>query len=476
VTASDSTTVSFTPVAGCHTSRLTQALLAAPADNVNPSQNPFAILDSVNDHVPRAADAANDDTAGGDDTAPNVTSGNNDTDDGSTLWEDGNSQTLLDTVTEAKGDLQSTLNAFNEKDIALDTAICGIFDNTDDNDTVEDDAAQMTTHDAVIDGSQSTIAPTMELMMVLLQNNAMMQEEILLCLNTMDYNNKKNTGRLRVAINSTADSTVIARLDLRLEKMASTVRNEINNTIGTQLNTATKTIMDLKVNLTHLTKVQAASDAATNDRLASLATQYDTRFTAFKQRLSSPLTPRDKNVVDPSIQGCNGSPSQFPSTPPPDGTVEISPISNDLDDIVEIVGNVLTAPATGDKVDIVGNVPPGDKVDIVGNVPPPPHASPLTVHIHSPPATIRKSIDPAGVPTNDSTFTLSSGHFGSGIGGGPTKHIAPPLWDQQVPMHTRRIWLVPQALTFVLRLPTLHPKQFPGHPILPLPHTPPWHT
>ncbi len=111
--------------------------------------------------------------------------------------------------------------------------------------------------------------------------------------------------------------------------MAATVRNDINNTIGTQLNAVTKSIKDLKANLTHITKAQALSDAAattrmdeihtaTDERFASLMTRYDTRFTAYEQHLLSPLTPWGTTVVDPSISVVDPSNcgSHVTSTPP----------------------------------------------------------------------------------------------------------------------------------------------------------------
>jgi hypothetical protein len=179
-------------------------LYAAAVDDATPSHNPFAILDSEADAT--AATAANDNTTGGDDTTKTATSGDDDTD-----REDGDSQPLLDAVTAAEGVLQSTLDAFNEEDRALDTTLREISDAADDNidDTAEDDAAQSTPPNAVINASHPTIhpAPTLESMMVLLQNNALMQKEILLQINAMDDNSKKNTGHLRAAINSKADST-----------------------------------------------------------------------------------------------------------------------------------------------------------------------------------------------------------------------------------------------------------------------------
>jgi hypothetical protein len=86
------------------------------------------------------------------------------------------------------------------------------------------------------------------------------------------------------------------------------VWDDINNTIGTQLSAATKTIMDLRANLTHITKVQAVSEAAAK-----------TRMDEIEHHLSSPLTPRDRTVVDPSVNVVDPSTRECtdPPTPPP---------------------------------------------------------------------------------------------------------------------------------------------------------------
>ena len=75
-------------------------------------------------------------------------------------------------------------------------------------------------------------------------------------------------------------------------------------------------------------------------------------------------------MVDPSLQGCNGSLSQFPSTVFSEGRVDDAP---DPDGVPR------TPPATR----ITDNA--DDVVDFVGTVPPP-HAPPWTVHNNSPQA------------------------------------------------------------------------------------------
>jgi hypothetical protein len=184
---------------------------------------------------------------------------------------------------------------------------------------------------------------------------------------------------------------------------------------------------------------------------------------ALKQRLSTPSNPPHMTVVDPSLRGCNSSPSQFPSTVVPEGP---GPDGTDVAD---------------------------DVVDFAGTVSPPctPHRP---VNNNFPQATHCRSIDPSGVLPDNSTFALLSGHFGSGLGG-PTVHIASPPRDAQganaraahmagpaggnlphgmnrVPMRMRHIWQVPRVATSVQRPPTLHPVQSPGHLVSPLPHTP----
>ena len=258
-------------------------------------------------------------------------------------------------------------------------------------------------------------------MMLMLHTMQSTNQAILNCLDAMDNTSKKNHGRLHAAINSKADSSKIARLDHRLEDMAHTIRDDVNNTIGTQLTSATNSIIDLKANLLHLTKTHTTRLDRLDDMLISqhafldsYATSYDDRFAALEQRLSSPTNPPSTTVVDPSLRGCNGSPSQFPSTVFPEGRVDDAPGPDGVPRI---------PPATR-ITDIADDV-----VDFMGTVPPP-RAPPRTVHNNSPQVTAHRSIDPTGVLPDDSTFTLPSGHFGSGLGG-PTVNIAPPRRGEQ---------------------------------------------
>ena len=222
----------------------------------------------------------------------------------------------------------------------------------------------------------------------------------------MDDTSNRRHGQLCTAINSKADSTEISRLDHQLEVMVHTIRDDVNNTIGGQLTSATSSIVDLKANLLHVTKTHTAHLERLENMLVSqhacldsYSTTYDDRFAALKQRLSTPTKPPHTTVVDPSLRGCNSSPSQFPSTVFPGGPGPDS--ANVADDVVDFVGTI-----------------------------PPPRAPHRPVHNNSPQATSRRSIDPNGVLPDNSTFTLPSGHFGSGLGG-PTVNIATTPRDEQ---------------------------------------------
>jgi len=87
--------------------------------------------------------------------------------------------------------------------------------------------------------------------------------------------------------------------------MAHTIRDDVTNTIGGQLTSATSSIVDLKANLSHVTKTHLAH----LERLENMLTSHDNKFTALDQRLSTPSNPPHTTVVDPSLQGCNSSPS-----------------------------------------------------------------------------------------------------------------------------------------------------------------------
>jgi hypothetical protein len=88
---------------------------------------------------------------------------------------------------------------------------------------------------------------------MLSQNQAILNR-----LDAMDDTSNRCHGQLRAAINSKADSTEISRLDHQLEVMVHTIRDDVNNTIGGQLTSATSSIVDLKANLLHVTKTHTA--------------------------------------------------------------------------------------------------------------------------------------------------------------------------------------------------------------------------
>jgi hypothetical protein len=90
----------------------------------------------------------------------------------------------------------------------LDSAITGVAKTLEDNDDNDIKELHPTVpHDDV------TNAPTMATMMLLIHTMQSTNQAILNCLDAMDDNNKKNHGRLHVAINLKADSSEIARLD-----------------------------------------------------------------------------------------------------------------------------------------------------------------------------------------------------------------------------------------------------------------------
>ena len=145
-------------------------------------------------------------------------------------------------------------------------------------------------------------------MMLLLHTMQSTNQAILNCLDAMDDTSKKNHGRLHAVINSKADSSEITRLDHRLKDMANTVRDDVNNKIGAQLTSATNSIIDLKANLLHLTKIRTTQLDRLDDMLVSqhacldsYATSYDDRFAALELHLSSPTKLPSRTVVDPSL-------------------------------------------------------------------------------------------------------------------------------------------------------------------------------
>jgi len=171
--------------------------------------------------------------------------------------EDGASQPLLDAIPDPIIDaltahnrvLTLTIAWVDEAARALDLAIAGVAKTLADDDDDDTNAPHPT-----VSPDDVTNAPTMATIMLLLHTMQSTNQAILNRLDAMDDTSKKNHGRLRAAINSKADSSEIARLDHRLEDMANTVRDDINNTIIAQLTSATNSIIDLKANLSHPTK------------------------------------------------------------------------------------------------------------------------------------------------------------------------------------------------------------------------------
>ena len=180
--------------------------------------------------------------------------------------------------------------------------------------------------------------------------------------------------------------------------MAHTIWDEVNTTIGGQLTSATSSIVDLKVNLSHVTTTHKAHLERLENMLSSrhacmdsYSTTYDDKFAALEKHLSTPTNPLHTTVVDPSLRGCNSSLSQFPSPVFPE-----DPGPDSTDDVVDFVGTVS-----------------------------PPRAPHRSVKNNTTQVNSRRRMDPTGVLLEDSTFTLPSGHFGSGLGG-PTVNIASP--------------------------------------------------
>ena len=220
-------------MAGCNTTPLNRATVAPSA--TPPLQNTFAAGTDVDATTEEDNDVDHTD---------------------STTRDDGDSQPLLDVITDPIIDaltaharvLTSTIAGVDEADRALDLAITGVTKTLDDD--VDDDTNEPP---PTVPHGDVTDAPTMASMMRMLHMTQATNQAILNRLDAMDNTSKKNHGRLRAAINSKANSSKIARLDHRLEDMAHTIQDDINNTIGAQLTSATNFIIDLKVNLSHLT-------------------------------------------------------------------------------------------------------------------------------------------------------------------------------------------------------------------------------
>jgi hypothetical protein len=218
-----------------------------------------------------------------------------------------------------------------EADRALDLAITGIATALDEDDDDATDANTMASLMPVI----PVPTPTMEAFMLVLQSLQTQNHAILTRLDSMDDTNKQRHGELCAEITSKADSTDITCLDHQLA--------DVNN----QLSSA---VVDIKANLTHVTKTHAAELKKLDEMIVtqhacldSYSTSLDDRFAALERRLSH-STPRT-TVVDPSLRGCNSSTSQFPSAVLPEGSVDNTPGPDD------------SADANDDDVDIDGTVP-----------------------------------------------------------------------------------------------------------------------
>jgi hypothetical protein len=181
-----------------------------------------------------------------------------------TAREDADSQPLLNletftdpivnTLTAHDRVLTLTIAEVAKADRALDLAITGVATALDDDDDDVTDAHTMASLMPTVPHGDVTEAPTMATMMLVLRAMQSTNQAILNCLDAMDDTSKKHHGRLRAAINSKADSAKIARLDHQLEVMAQTIGDDVNN----QLTSATTSIVDIKADLSHLTKTHAA--------------------------------------------------------------------------------------------------------------------------------------------------------------------------------------------------------------------------
>jgi hypothetical protein len=278
--------------------------------------------------------------------------------------------------------------------------------------------------------------------MLLLQSLQTQNHAILTRLDSMDDTNKQRHGELCAEITSKADSTDITCLDHQLA--------DVNN----QLSSA---VVDIKANLTHVTKTHAAELKKLDEMIVtqhacldSYSTSLDDRFAALERRLSSPHSTRRTTVVDPSLRGCNSSTSKFPSAVLPEGSVDNTPGPDD------------SADANDDDVDIDGTVP----------MPRNPHR---TVIHNTTQGIPRGRMDPTGVLPEENTFTLPSGHFGSGLGG-PTIPIATPRRDEQGANAHATHMAGPAGAHLRASLPPTPPrKKLPGRRKSHLLHTPHHH-
>jgi hypothetical protein len=329
-----------------------------------------------------------------------------------TTHDDGTSQPLIDKVMLTGADIPPDDNAVDgtmifdalaEHDRVLTLAITNVIDREDITENVHPPAA---TNPATSTINATLPEPMMVSMMLLLQTMQSTSQAILARLDNMDSTiaaNKLQQGWLCTAINAKADSSEIACLDKRLgdlaDNVASTVRDEINASLGLKIYKASATILDLKANLQHLTKKFSTADATTTTCIDDHITSTQTRFEEVILQIDAHL---DKLAKPPPAQTADVS-----TTGPPDTTIDVTV---DADNAGEVTVAVDT--------------------DYDGHTNLPPSSSPATPATALTPITLRKAMEPSGVlganfvydmpaaPGGSAgTYTLPTGHFGSGLGG-----------------------------------------------------------
>jgi hypothetical protein len=227
--------------------------------------------------------------------------------------------------------------------------------------------------------------------------------------------------------------------------VALTIRDGLNATLGLTINKASDGILDLKANLQHLSKKFTASDASTTTRLDEMLINTSTRFNEFASRYDARIAESDQRTGGPFAD----------------------PVA--MDDNAGTVTGVIGIGTAGKNQPPVSSPPPRDARTVTGvvgigiagnNQPPVPSPPPWTApaSLRSPrvaSATPRQTSDPIGIlglaigygphseslPTtargprnSDNTYTLPTGHFGSGLGGPSTpicSEFRPAYYDEQ---------------------------------------------
>ena len=218
--------------------------------------------------------------------------------------------------------------------------------------------------------------------------------------------------------------------------------------IGGQLTSATSSIVNLKANLSHVTKCTQLTwnvwrtCCPHNTRAWNPIPQHT--MTSLRPSKSASLhrpTPRTRLWLIPPSEGATAHRADFSSTVFPEGP---GPDSTDVaDDVVDFEGTVS-----------------------------PPRAPHWSVNNNTTQANSRRCMDPVRVLPEDSTFTLPSGHFGSGLGG-PTVNIVSPRRDEQG-ANAHAAHMAGPAGAHLRVTPThtpTHPVTRPPH-ITPPPYTP----